>query len=61
MVMEDGVTLDGGHTRQYEDHVSQKYTLEAYIILSTNVTSIHFIKRKKKVTKREYYVKTKDR
>lgn len=41
MVIEDGSTLDCGHTMQYTDHVSSKYTLETSIILLTNITSIN--------------------
>ena len=36
MVSEDDLTLGGGHTVQYIDHISQKCTLETYIILLTN-------------------------
>ena len=32
VVMEDGLTLGGGHTMQYTDHVAQKCTLETYVI-----------------------------
>ena len=39
--MEDDLTLDGGHTRQYTDHVSQNCTLETDIILLTMVTPIN--------------------
>ena len=38
------LTLDGKHTMQYTDDVSQKCMLEIYIILLTNVTSINSIK-----------------
>ena len=38
MVTDGDVTLGGGHTMQYTNHVSQKCTLETYIILLTNVT-----------------------
>ena len=44
MVTEDDLTLDGGHTIQYTDHTSQKCTLETYVILSTNVIPINFLK-----------------
>ena len=37
------VTLDSGHTMQYTDDVSQIYTLETYITLLTNVTTINVI------------------
>ena len=43
MVTEDDLTLGGGHTMQYTDHVSQNYTTETYIILLTNVTPINLI------------------
>ena len=33
MVMEDGLTMGGGHTMQYTDHVSQKSTFEIYMTL----------------------------
>ena len=39
----DDLNLDSGHTVQYEDQVSQKYTFEIYIIL-TSVTPINLIK-----------------
>ena len=48
MVTKDDLTLVGGHTMQFEDHVSQNYTLDTYTILLTNVTTINLIKRKKK-------------
>ena len=44
MVIEDDLNLGGGHTMQYTDHVSEKYTLETYMILLTNVTPINLIK-----------------
>ena len=45
--MEDDLTLGGGHTMQYTDHVSQKSTLETYITLLANVTPINLIKKNK--------------
>ena len=42
MLMGD-LTLGGGHTVQYIHHVSQKCTLETYIILLTSVASINLI------------------
>ena len=48
MVTEDDVTLGAGHTIQYADHVSQKCTLETYIILLTHVTPIISFKNKDK-------------
>lgn len=39
MVMEDDLSLDGGHTKQYAGHVSQKCTLEIHMVLLTNVTN----------------------
>ena len=44
MVTEDDLTLGGGYTMQYTAHVLWKCTLETYIILLTNVTSINLIK-----------------
>ena len=44
MVTEDDLTLGGGHTIQYTDHVSQKSIVEIYVILLTNVTSINLNK-----------------
>ena len=41
--MEDDLTLDGGHTRQYTDHVSQNCILGTDMILLNNVTTIHLI------------------
>ena len=43
MVTEDDLTLPGGRTMRYTDHMSQKCTFETYIILLTNVTSIKLI------------------
>ena len=43
MVMEDDLTLGGGHTVQYTDDVSQNYTLETCIISSTNVTPTNLL------------------
>ena len=43
MVMEGDVTWDGEHTIQYTDNVLQNYTLETYIILLTNVTTVNSI------------------
>lgn len=48
MVAEDHLTLHAGHTVQYTDQVSQKCTLENYMILLINVISINLIKIKKK-------------
>ena len=36
-VPEDDQTLGGGHTMPYTDHVSQRCTLEAYMIILTYV------------------------
>ena len=33
----DDLTLSGGHTMPYTDHVSQRCTLEAYMIILTYV------------------------
>ena len=44
MEMED-LSLSGGHAKQYANRVSQNYILETYIILLTNITSIHLIKQ----------------
>ena len=44
-MMTDYLTLDGGHTIQNTDLVSQKCTLEAYMTLLTNVTPIHLIRK----------------
>ena len=44
MVTEDDLTLGGGHTMQYIDHVSWKCTPETYVILLTSVTQINVIK-----------------
>ena len=41
MVMEDDLTLGGGHTMQYTDHVSYKCMLETYIFVLINVTPIN--------------------
>ena len=37
LVTEDNLTLDGRHTMQHTERVSQKCTLETYMILLTNV------------------------
>ena len=44
MMMEDDLTLSGGHTVQYTDLVLQKCAVETYMILLTNVTPINLIK-----------------
>ena len=41
MVTEGDLTLGGGYTMQNTDHVSQKCTVETYVIILTNVTSIY--------------------
>ena len=41
MAKEDDLTLGGGHTMQYTDHVSQKCPLDTYMVLLTNVTPIN--------------------
>lgn len=38
------MTAGGGHTVPRTDAVSQKRTLETYIIILANVTTIHLIK-----------------
>ena len=43
MVMEEDLTLGGGHTMQYTDHILNKCTLDTYMILLTNVTTINLI------------------
>ena len=45
MVMENNLTSGCGHTMQYTDHMSQKRTLESYIILLTTVTPVNLIKK----------------
>ena len=46
--MEDDLTLGGGHTMQYTDHVLWKCTLETYMTpLITKVSPINLIKFKK--------------
>ena len=45
--MEGDLTWGGEHTVQYTDDVLQTCMYETYIILLTNVTSIHSIKVKK--------------
>ena len=45
MAISDDLTLGGGHTVQYTGHVSQKCTLETYIILLTNVTPINLMEK----------------
>ena len=45
--MEGNLTLDGEHTIQYTGDVLQKCTLETYIILLINVTSVNPIRNNK--------------
>ena len=47
--MEEDVTLGGGCTVQYTRHESWKCTLETYMILLINVTSINLIKNNEKL------------
>ena len=44
-VTEGDLTLAGRHAMQYTGHVSQKCTLETYIILLTNVTPINLMEK----------------
>lgn len=44
MVTEGDQTLDSEHTMQCADYVLQNFTLEIYIILLNNVTTINSIK-----------------
>lgn len=46
MVTDGDLTLGGEYTMQYVGDVLQNYTLAAYVILLTNVTSINLIKNK---------------
>ena len=41
LLTQDDLTFGGGHTMQYTDHLSWKYTLETYIVLLNNVTPIN--------------------
>ena len=41
MVVGEDLTLGGGHTVQYTDHVSSKCALETCIILLTSATPTH--------------------
>ena len=43
MVMKYDLTLGGGHTMHYSDHVSWNCIPETYIILLTQVTLINLI------------------
>ena len=43
MVTKDDLIVGGEHAMQYTDHVSQKRTLETYMILLTNVNPINLI------------------
>ena len=43
MVTEVDQTLGAEHTMQYTHDVSQKCTLETYVMLSTNVTPMYFL------------------
>ena len=43
--MKDDLTLGGGHTMQYTDHVSLKCILETYMILLTNYHPNKFNKK----------------
>ena len=44
--MEGRLTWGSEHTIQYTDDVLQNHTPETYIILLTNVNTIHLIKKK---------------
>lgn len=44
MVTKEDLTVGGGHTKQYTDHISEKCTLEISISLLTNATPINLIK-----------------
>ena len=44
MLTEHDLTLGGGYSMQYTDHVSQTCTLKTYIILLTTATPINFKK-----------------
>ena len=43
MATGDDLTLGGGHTMQFIDHVSQRRALANYVTLSTNVTPINLM------------------
>ena len=45
MVMEDDLTLGGGHIMYHTDHVLYKGTLEACVILIISAIPINFIKK----------------
>ena len=44
MVTEDDMTLHGGHVMQHKDH-RNVYLKPKYVLLLTNVTPIHLIKK----------------
>lgn len=46
MVTKEGLTLADKHTMQYSDAVLQNCTLDTYVILFTDVTSINVTKIK---------------
>lgn len=48
MVRGEGLTLDGGHTVQYADPVTEKPTPDTYVTILINDISIHLIKKGKK-------------
>ena len=48
MMIEGDLSFGDEHTVQYTDDVSQNFTLEACIILLTNITPINVIKFKEK-------------
>ena len=48
MVVEEVLTLGGGHAMLKTDDVSQNCTLETYIILLTNITPMNLIKNRTK-------------
>lgn len=49
MVIEDGMTMSGGHSMQHTDPVSQECALETCMTLLIRVTPIKFLKGYKKL------------
>ena len=53
MVMEEDLTLGGGHTEQHTRHVSQKCAFETYVISLIYETQINLIKATKRNEEKE--------
>lgn len=57
MVMEDDLTLVGGHIVHFTDSVAWKCTLETYVLLSINVLPIKLILKKERNFSKAYFTR----